>query len=113
MMFFPSSVHLVGLGMNPPKSLVFLVAMFYGMILFEVFGRRLNVRTVAVGDAVAQASPRHFWVRLREHSVAVHRLRRRLGNDNEAHDDRLLGTLILKEVGFTQPLYEDARIGNF
>ena len=49
---------------------------------------------------VAHAAPRHPRVRLGELGVAIHYLRGGLADDDEAHDDRLLGALIGQEFVF-------------
>lgn len=69
---------------------------------------------VAVGHAiahVAHTAPRHFGMRLGELGVAVHHLRGSLADDDEAHDDGLLGAFIRQEVVFGQPFHKAARIG--
>lgn len=54
---------------------------------------------IAVGNAVthaAHAAPRHLGVSLGELGVAVHHFGGGFTNDDEAHDHRLLGTLVSK-----------------
>jgi hypothetical protein len=68
---------------------------------------------VAVGDAVPHAphaAPGNLGVCCDELGIAVHHLRGGFANDDEAHDDRLLGALVRQEIVFGQPLHEAARI---
>ena len=69
---------------------------------------------IAVSHAiahVAHAAPRHSGVRLCELDIAVHHLRGGLADDDEAHDDSLLGALVEQEVVLGQSFHEAARIG--
>ncbi len=70
---------------------------------------------VAVGHAithVAHAGSRHVGMGLGELGVAVHHPRGGLADDDEAHDDSLLGELVGQEVILSQPFHEAARIGS-
>ncbi|MNJ81584.1 hypothetical protein D3C77_804620 [compost metagenome] len=42
--------------------------------------------------------------------MAIHHFGRRLTNNDEAHDDGLLGTLVIEEIFFTQAFDKDQRI---
>jgi hypothetical protein len=59
---------------------------------------------------VAHAATWHFDMRLRELSVAIQHLRSCLADDDEAHDDSLLGALVDQEVVLGQLFHEATRI---
>ncbi|MNC80194.1 hypothetical protein D3C75_1329000 [compost metagenome] len=44
--------------------------------------------------------------------MAIHDFSRRLTNNDEAHDDRLLGTLVVEEGLLTQPLDKNQGIAS-
>ena len=57
------------------------------------------------------AAPGHVWVACREIRVAIHELRRRFTNDDEAHDDCILGAPIGEKVVLAHTFDEIARVG--
>ena len=64
---------------------------------------------IAMGHAIAHishAAPRYFGMSLRELGIDVHHFRGGLADNNEVHDDGLLGALVGKEVVFAQPLHK-------
>ena len=80
----------------------------------EILGHVKVDVEIAVGHAithVAHAAPRHLSVRLDELGIAIHHLRGNLADDDEVHDDGLLGAPVGQEIVFGQSLHEAARIG--
>ena len=64
---------------------------------------------ITVRDTVAHpthAAPRHIRLGQDEIGVTVHDFRGRLANDDQAHDDGLLGASVRKEIALGHSLYE-------
>jgi hypothetical protein len=59
----------------------------------------------------AHTSPRHLPVLVRKFSVSIHHFGGGLANDDEAHNDRLLGASIGKKVFLAQAFDKTTRVG--
>lgn len=106
------------------QTAIFLRAMTNGGQLFQQCWQRRLHRVpyhvevdleISMSDAVAHsthAAPWNFRILITERCVPIHHLRCSLSNDDETHDDCLLGAFVSLKLFLAQPIDKSARIGS-